>query len=107
MENCDGKPYSLSDNYAYIMKKFEHNTSHTEIQKIKTEMLREYIRYEIKNNPESVIDKVINSYEFEIDFDSNYRFIYRPAYMVSSLAQYAIVVLRFKRSPNDGLKESE
>jgi len=98
----DGNPHKLSCDFAYILEKFQENKSHEEVEKIRSNMLKKYIRYEMQNNPDFIVDILINYFKF--NHYEDFYFTYRPAYMIGSLAQYASIALKFKRRPNDGLE---
>jgi len=102
-ELSDGMPHKLSEDFGYISEKFQEDATHAEVEKIRCNMFKKYIRYEMRNNPDFIVDILMNHFLF--NHSDDYRFTYRPAYMIGSLALYAHIGLKFKRRPNDDLEK--
>jgi len=97
----DGKIHFLNDKIGYISKSFQENITFIELKKIEEEMLKEYIKYLIKYDEEKILDILTRYLSFQNSNEFN--FIFRPAYIVSSLAQNALLSLKFNRiDKNDG-----
>jgi len=103
----DGELHALSKEYGYALKFFlDKNSPSDNAEKmtdIQFEFTKKYADYLMEFNKGKVI-KILMQHLMQ-GYDEDFQFIFRPAYIVSSLAQNASFALKFKRSENDNLDE--
>jgi hypothetical protein len=109
MENHidDGELHALSDDYGYALKLFLEDPSIHEnssrMTELRDDFAKKYADYLYQFDKEKVI-RILMEY-LVLSYNEDIQFIFRPAYMVSSLAQNASFAMKFKRSQNDNLGE--
>jgi len=99
--NFDGEPHALNSEYGYIIKRIyeeevDHDSLHDQIQI----HLKKFAEYLYANDKERTVQCMLNGWSYE-----DYEVIYRPAHIVSALAQFSTLAIKFKRSKNDNLDE--
>lgn len=101
----DGEIHPLSEEFAYISEYVERsNCCFQEISRLQKKFLKKYADYLYEFNKEKAIEMIlenIENYHFLGASESDFQMIYRPPYIVSSLATRGCVGLKFKRSKND------
>jgi len=97
----DGTVRPINDEFGYVGELFEDCDSYLHVKELEKKLLKEYIKYLIKSNPDKVCDIVANSYLYNIP--EKVSIIYRPAWLVGTLAQRAQLVVKFKREDSDCL----
>jgi hypothetical protein len=102
----DGELHAISKDYAYALKYFldknsvEKNCENmTELQ---LDFAKKYAEYLLEFNKEKVMSILME--KMMQGWDEDLQFIFRPAYIVSSLTQNASFAMKFKRALNDNLK---
>lgn len=99
----DGKPHVLNENFGYITKRFQEDKEFLQVQSEINEMLKEYAIYLMENKCPDMLELIMKHLLFSSS--NNFSYIYRPAYLVSCLAQNAIMSIKFKRLQDDNLNE--
>jgi hypothetical protein len=93
-EAADGQIHFLNDDFGYILKRID-SSSLDNLLTAHSQMIEEYAKYLMKHESEKALEILCGHllYDYQEDFQLNYR----PPWVVSSLAQNAIVTLKFKR----------
>jgi hypothetical protein len=102
----DGKPHVLDKNTGYISVKFEETLSFFEVDCIKTNLIKEYIKYLIKYDPDKCIEILLPNFLYNFH-DKDFSLVHKPAWITSMLAQNATLSIKFKRAQKDGLDEEK
>ena len=102
----DGKAHVLGEKYGYIAEIIHENLHHSNIHQYVEKLLEEYCNYLYENDKEIVIKyliEVLMSQVFQFNTPEHYQVIFRPPHVISCLAQYATLCLKFKRAEKDNL----
>lgn len=103
----DGEPHPLSEKYGYIAHRIHGNLEESNLCQYVEKSLEKYCNYLYENDKERVLKYLMEVLMFQV-FQSNtpehYQVIFRPPYMVSALAQYATLCLKFERAKKDTLE---
>jgi hypothetical protein len=99
----DGKCHPLDDKLGYIGRRIDPASSINQMEKVKDEIISEYITYLLRNDLEFCVN-VIKEYLLFRCNESD-KFIYRPPYLLGALAQTGSLAYKFQRSENDGLQD--
>ncbi len=111
-ENADGELHPLSHDQGYALRYIHYGNSCEsdldEVLKIQQDFTKKYVNYIIENDMDKV--RVILERHFAPNVITGHTsedlmFILRPPWIISCLAQKASFVMKFKRVPNDSLKE--
>lgn len=103
----DGEPHVLSEKYGYIANRIHENIEQSNLHHYVEKSLDKYANYLYENDKEKVIKYLMEVLMFQVFQSStpeDYQVIFRPPYMVSALAQYATLCLKFERSKKDNLE---
>lgn len=96
----DGEPHALNSEYGYIIKRIHEPFEHEKLNDYVIIHLKKFAEYLYANDKERTIQCLLNGWSYE-----DYEVIYRPAHIVSALAQFSTLAIKFKRSKNDNLDE--
>lgn len=102
----DGEAHVLSEKFGYIADKVREIENISGLQEIIDEQLETYAEYLFENDKERVIEYLLSIFRMQVMrqcSDDHYQVIYRPPHMVSCLAQYGTLCLKFQRAENDNL----
>ena len=105
----DGEIHALSKEYGYALKFFLDNYSIQEnyqiIAEIQRDFTQKYADYLMEFNKEKVM-KVLMEHLIK-GYDEDFKFIFRPAYIVNNIGDKATFSLKFKRAEKDNLDEKD
>lgn len=108
----DGEIHSLSNDFAYILKKIEvckTLSGDEHLKEIRKYICKKYIEYLYTFGKDDLINiltnEIMNSFSFIHSSLNGVEFIYKPPSENSPLNQYATMALKFKRFKNDGLNK--
>ncbi len=106
---ADGQIHALSEKYAYILRFFPENPLMAEnlsqISHLQLEFISKYAQYLLNFDQQTVLRILIKHLLSSPlgQTDENHQFIYRPAHMISILAQNSSLALKFRRVDQDNL----
>jgi hypothetical protein len=95
----DGEPHALDKEYGYIITRiYEKETDQENLQDQIHIHVKKFAEYLYQNDKERTIECLLDGLSY-----NDYEVIYRPAHIVSVLAQFSTLAIKFKRSKNDNL----
>jgi hypothetical protein len=100
----DGKPHILSKEFGYILNKLDYNNNFFKVEKIRSNLIKEWIKYKIKTDDENIINILLMHFSFSESSYDEFSISYRPPWIVGVLKQMGMIFLKFKRYENDGLE---
>lgn len=106
---ADGQIHPLSDKYAYILRFFPENPiiaeNLSQIAQLQLEFTSKYAQYLLNFDHQTVLRILIQHLLPSCmgETGENHQFIYRPAHMISMLAQNSSLALKFRRADQDNL----
>lgn len=108
----DGECHPISPEYGYIASLvIPKETCCDELKELQAQTekhLTKYAEYLVNQNKEKAIDLLTDLFRSQVMCGctpEDYQLIHRPPWIVSALAQYGTLVLKFKRSKKDNLDE--
>ena len=116
MENpiFDGECHAVPDSkeYGYIAARIDSlsqfNDELKQLQRNVDMQLRKYSEYLVNHDKEKSIELLTDIFRSQVICGytpEDYKIIHRPPWIVSALAQYGTLVIKFKRSKKDNLDE--
>ncbi len=106
----DGECHAISDDYGYIAARVIPGENCCDelklLQKATDKQLAKYAEYLVNQDKEKAIDLLTDLFRSQVMTrctPEDYQLIHRPPWIVSALAQYGTLVLKFKRSKKDNL----
>lgn len=106
----DGECHAISDEYGYIAARvIPGETCCDEVKSLQKEtdkQLAKYAEYLVTQDKEKAIELLTDLFRGQVIggyTPEDYQLIHRPPWIVSALAQYGTLVLKFKRSKKDNL----
>jgi len=114
----DGEAHALSKDYGYIAKIIHEEAFENTLTEYVNEQLVKYCDYIYANDKEKVIKYLFEVFKGQVvsgSTDENFKLIYRPPHivssmaqhMVSSLAEFSTLAWKFKRAEKDNLERHE
>ena len=101
----DGQPHPIAESdFAYIIQKIDSTKGISELEKVKQSLFETYVKYLMKNDPESCVSILARYFMYEYE-SLDIQCVYRPSWMMSCVSQEALMSLKFKRKENDDLGE--
>lgn len=103
----DGESHALSKDYGYIAKRIHLVANEYKLSEYVDEQLVKYCDYLYANDKEKVCSylmSIFKSQVFQGSTDGNFQLIFRPPNMISCLAEFATLTLKFKRAEKDNLE---
>lgn len=104
----DGEPHILSDEQGYIAHRIDAYCSIRDINNHVKKLANSYATYIYENDRKRAIECLSEMLEIQMctcNTDSNYSLTLKPAHMVSWLAEFAIIFIKFERLDNDNLEK--
>ena len=100
----DGNPHPLTEGYAYIGIRIDYEKSYSEFEKIRTDLIKAWLKYKTKNIDEYLLDILIKHFIFLGDCHKYFQIVMRPPHIFGVLAQTGLICIKFPRDKNDGLE---
>ncbi|CAB4132286.1 hypothetical protein UFOVP256_15 [uncultured Caudovirales phage] len=103
----DGEAHALSKDYGYIAKRIHEVADESKLSEYVDEQLVKFCDYLYENDKEKVCSYLMGIFKSQVfhgSTDENFQLIFRPPHMVSCLAQFATLALKFKRAEKDNLE---
>lgn len=102
----DGEPHALNKELAYILKKIHPERKDFDLKEECMSIYRKYAEYLYANDKDEVIEYLMKVFNHHLTFEEDVpgtSMVMRPPHMVSVLAQYGSLALKFKRVSEDTL----